>query len=546
MTETLSSPGILLRENDSSQLILGPKIAGAAIIGPTVKGPVGIPTLITSYSEYVLKFGNIYQNNNTINEYPTSISAYNYFQQGGDSLLVTRVVSGSFLPASSDIMNSDLSSSFSLETLSYGIIMNNSGSEIGNGVLESGSNENIRWEISNRNINTGTFTLLIRRGDDGSNSKTILETWNNLSLDPNSPNYIKSVIGDQKSVFLGDYIDYQGEYTNKSMYVRVSNVNPTLNYLDNNGVPNNNLTGSIPLISSGTFSGALGTLSDNIPDSAYTGSINILSNQDEFRFDILTTPGKTSKSNSLVTSAAISLCSNRGDSLFIVDVTDKGDNILTAASEASEIDTSYAATYYPWLQVNSPSTGKLIWVPPSTIIPSVIIYSDKSEAPWFAPAGFRRGGIPGVVQTERRLSPTDRDILYNGKVNPIGTFPGQGIAVFGQKTLQSKSSALDRINVRRLLIELKKQIGIISSEFIFENNTAANRTRFNSKILPYLDSIQQRQGLYSYSVKIDETNNTSDVIDRNQLVGQIIIQPAKTIEYIILDFGISPTGANFQ
>jgi len=551
MTETLLSPGVIQRENDQSQITQGPQIAGAAIVGPTVKGPVNIPTIVTSYSEYLNKFGGVFESGSNTHEYLTSISAYNYFQQGGDSLLVTRVVSGSFTPSTStNILNSlpTASASFILETLSYGSIMNSSGSEGTNGALISGSADNLRWEITTPNTSSGTFTLLIRRGNDLQNSKVILESWPNLSLDPMSPNYIESVIGNQSYSITDNYLQVDGDWKNRSKYVRVKQVNtPTLNYFDNNGIAKPEYTASIPVAASGTFGGATGTLSGvyGTPDSAYTSSLGLLSNKDEFQFDILTVPGKTQQSNSSVVALAIQTCIDRGDAIAVVDLNDKGANILTTIGEASELDSSYAAAYYPWVQVNSPQTSKSVWVPPSVIIPSVYEYNDKASAAWFAPAGFKRGGI-SVIQTERKLSPTDRDTLYSNKVNPIATFPGQGIVVYGQKTLQSKASALDRINVRRLLIELKRTIGQVANTFVFEQNTQANRNAFLAKIRPYLDSVQQRQGLYAYKVVMDDTNNTNDVIDRNQLVGQIFIQPTKTVEFVILDFNVNPTGSTFN
>ena len=154
-------------------------------------------------------------------------------------------------------------------------------------------------------------------------------------------------------------------------------------------------------------------------------------------------------------------------------------------------------------------------------------------------------GLPNVIEVKSRLTHTERDELYENRINPIATFPGQGATVFGQKTLQAKPSALDRINVRRLLIALKKFIASSSRYLIFENNTAATRNRFLSIVNPYLESVQQRQGLYAFRVIMDETNNTPDVIDRNILKGEIFIQPAKTAEFIVLDFNVLPTGAAF-
>ena len=135
--------------------------------------------------------------------------------------------------------------------------------------------------------------------------------------------------------------------------------------------------------------------------------------------------------------------------------------------------------------------------------------------------------------------------MYVGKVNPIATFPGRGVVVFGQKTLQTKASALDRVNVRRLLIELKSFISQIADTLVFEQNTAATRNNFLTQVNPYLESVQQRQGLYAFKVVMDDSNNTADVIDRNELIGAIYIQPTKTAEFIYLDFNILPTGATF-
>ena len=546
--ETLLSPGVLTRENDQSQITQGPITAGAAIVGPTVKGPVRIPTLVTSYSDYINKFGGSFVSGGATYEYLTSISAYNYFQQGGTTLLVTRVVSGTFAPATSSVLLANTSASFTLETLSWGANQNSAGTTGSNGTLTSGSVDNIRWEITNSDTASGTFSLLIRRGDDSTKSKTILESYSGLSLDPTSPNYIEAVIGNQLINTDNGFTDITGDYTNKSRYVRVKSVStPTPNYFDNNGVAKSQYTSSIPLTGSGSFGGAAGTLSGvyDLSSSDYTSSLNLLSNQDEFKYNVITTPGLTQASNSDAISLLLTNTQNRGDAIAVVDLVGKNvTTINTVVGEASEIDNSYAAAYWPWVQVNAPNTGKLTWVPPSTIIPGVYAYNDRVSAPWFAPGGFTRGGL-SVVQAAKKLSPTDRDTLYSGKVNPIATFPGQGVVAYGQKTLQQKASSLDRINVRRLLIELKSYIGQVANTLVFEQNTFATRNKFLSQVNPYLDSIQQRQGLYAFKVVMDDTNNTADVIDRNQLVGQIFIQPTRTAEFIVLDFNVTPTGASF-
>ena len=219
--------------------------------------------------------------------------------------------------------------------------------------------------------------------------------------------------------------------------------------------------------------------------------------------------------------------------------------INSVTTQASSYDTSYSATYWPWLQTVDANTGQTVWAPASTYIPAVYAFTDASSDPWFAPAGLIRGALGSVVRAERKLTSGNRDTLYEANVNPIATFPGSGVVVFGQKTLQKRASALDRVNVRRLLIALKSYIVQVSDNLVFEQNTNATRNAFLAEVNPYLESVQQRQGLYAFKVVMDASNNTPDVIDRNELVGQIYLQPTKTAEFVILDFNVLPTGATF-
>lgn len=584
MAESIISPGVFTRENDISFIQPAPVQAGAAIIGPAVKGPVEVPTLVTSYNDYVRKFGTTFASGSTSYEFLTSLAVKNYFQQGGNSVLVTRVVSSSAdwtRSTSTHISASGQNSiqPFTLETLGKGEIYNNStglldpGTENSDGSLVSGSADNLRWEVSNVRNSQGTFTLSIRRGDDNTNSKVVLETFNNVSLDPNSDNYIEKVVGNQVQVLNttdGGYLETEGEYINRSNYVRVSSVPlKTLNYLANDGVTVNqdstatSYSASLPIIGSGSFHGAVGSLEhatqgnnffgdiDNsntqgLEGTDYTNVISLLENSEEYVFNIISAPGLTYANATHVTplDSIVSLAETRGDCIAVVDLVNYGTTVTNAAAAAASLNSSYAASYWPWLQMQS-ATGRNEWVPASVVIPGVYAFTDNSSAPWFAPAGLVRGGIGGVIQAERRLTRTQRDTLYSAKVNPIASFPGQGISVFGQKTLQTKASALDRVNVRRLLIELKKFIGDQARNLVFEQNTITTRNRFLATVNPYLESVVQRQGLFAYRVVMDDTNNTADVVDRNQLIGQIFIQPAKTAEFIVLDFTIEPTGATF-
>jgi len=220
--------------------------------------------------------------------------------------------------------------------------------------------------------------------------------------------------------------------------------------------------------------------------------------------------------------------------------------ITEATEEANSVDSNYVGTYYPWVKTVDTNSNKLMSVPPSVLMPAVFAANDRLAAEWFAPAGLNRGGITGAISVLNRLTHAERDTLYENKVNPIASFPGQGIVAFGQKTLQDKASALDRINVRRLLIVLKKFVASTSRYLVFEQNTSSTRARFLNTVNPYLEAVQQRQGLYSFRVVMDESNNTPDVIDRNILAGQIFLQPAKTAEFIVIDFNILPTGASFS
>ena len=574
MAETLISPGVLARENDQSQITQQPVTVGAAIIGPTVKGLPDIPTLVTSYSDYQNKFGTTFTSASNVYTYFTSIAAYNYFANGGETLLVTRVVTGSFTSATTAtgsgtaiIAYSASAEALVLDTLTQGVVMNNTGSQDTSGALISGSADNVRWQIVNSNTSSGTFDLLIRQGNDNTTNPIVLETWTNLSMDPLAPNYVSKVLGDQTQNVRSDngtfYVEVSGSYNNNSRYVRVKSVGlPTPNFFDNNGTAKVQYTGSIPQNGSGSFGAATGALfvgagaafynatptvanSQGIPSSSYATASALLSNQDEYRYNILLTPGVYNSLQASTATTLITNTQNRGDALYVVDPVPYGSNVAAATTQASSRNSSYAAMYWPWCQVLDPDTGAQVWVPSSTLMGGVFAYNDSVSEPWFAPAGINRGGLGQVIRAEQKLTQSQRDTLYGGKVNPLATFPGTGTVVYGQKTLQTQASALDRVNVRRLLIQLKSYISQVAQNLVFEQNTAATRNQFLSQVNPYLESVQQRQGLYAFKVVMDDSNNTPDVIDRNQLVGAIYIQPTRTAEFIYLDFNILPTGATF-
>jgi len=498
------------------------------------------------------------------------------------------------------------------------------------------------------------FTVTVRRFDDTDKKKVVLETYNNVNLDPASPNYIARRIGDRYYTIddNGKITEY-GDYSNKSRYIRVEvsmpgsfpisaapfghkaytnpiytktagddKLIPTVTYqtnaanntssspiyysgfdfeggatlLDNTQylkpIPVGATTGSnvdfafdaqltyqmtgsvsVDMVKrqfilgfQGGFDGSNPSIAINLGDDitagntqgfncgtstssgsiAYSKAINAVSNADEWDINMVVTPGIVRSLHPSITQKVIDMVEARQDAFYIADFVPSDGTITDATDQANSIDSNYTATYYPWVKTIDSNTNKLMSVPPSVLLPAVYAANDRLAAEWFAPAGLNRGGITGAVSVLNRLTHSERDTLYENKVNPIAAFPGQGIVAFGQKTLQDKASALDRINVRRLLIVLKKFIASTSRYLVFEQNTAVTRNKFLNTVNPYLEAVQQRQGLYAFRVVMDESNNTPDVIDRNILAGQVFLQPAKTAEFIVIDFNILPTGASFN
>jgi len=544
--------------------------------------------------------------------------------------------------------------------------------------LGDGSNYNKEYKIIIFNVKAAgssnatdysTFSIGVRGFSDTNKRPSVLETFNNVNLDPASPNYIKKRIGDMNiTIDSNGKQTMNGDYQNNSKFIRVQcseegsfpiiagpfghdkYYNPIyVGNVDSHGfgesiipsaifstgsdentssksvqysgidldsavikIDNNNYLSPIPTsatqggntvfafdgtvtIQGGTksfgyeltgsnstdvnkrqfivgfqggFDGSNPTIkSAKYGDSdwgagnsqgfdlststakgsvAYVKAINAVSNPDDFDINLVSVPGVVRRLHSYVFDKVTDMVEAREDAFFIGDVTDGGDTIADAISQGEAVDSNYVGTYYPWVKTIDSRTNKLTTIPPSVLMPGIYASNDAVAAEWFAPAGLNRGGIVGAVSVLNRLTHSERDSLYEGKINPIAQFPGEGIVAFGQKTLQDKASALDRINVRRLMIRVKKYIASTSRYLVFEQNTSQTRGKFLNTVNPYLEGIQQRQGLYAFRVVMDESNNTPDVIDRNILAGQIFLQPTKTAEFIVLDFNILPTGASFS
>ena len=617
MAEKILSPGVFTNEIDQSFLPATAGPIGAAIVGPTVKGPILQPTIVSSYAEYVSIFGELIESGSDKFQYLTSHTAKEYLRQGGPATIV-RVADASLTKASATIAASgsvgSLPSVFKLEALGHGTIFNNSGSHDSNGRISprvdaadnhfftsgsyGGRSDNFRFEISQRNLSKGTFTLLIRQGNDETDKKKVLETHSNLSLDPESPDYILKRIGNETtSIAVEDsqaFIQTTGEYPVRSKYVRIKSLFiKTPNYLKEDGTIDSVAYGDgdakIPSLGSGSYGGSFsggqfgtqnavhpfnfyletdsGTNSQGVningvadgssaypvqPSAVgggYATAINLLKNKDEYDIDMLLIPGIIDQNGAgsiSIVKDAIQMCEDRGDCFLVYDPSWKTDTVATVKTAVETRNSSYAAAYYPWVQILADDvTMNRRYVPPSVVIGGVYHFNDTVGQPWFAPAGLNRGGIDTAIQAYRKLTQGNRDDLYESNVNPIATFPGQGVTVFGQKTTQKKASALDRVNVRRLLINLKKFVANSSRGLVFEQNTTDLRNQFLNTVNPYMEQVQANQGLNAFRVVMDDSNNTPETIDRNQLIGQIFLQPTRTAEFIVLDFVVQPTGAAF-
>ena len=530
----------------------------------------------------------------------------------------------------SQLISGDRVNLFQFETLTAG---NAANTKIKVGIT------NIKAAGSVNGTDYGTFTVVVREFADTNKKKTVLETWANVNLDPNSPNFISRVIGDRKMTIDSEgKVSETGDWVNNSKYIRIINLNenapvqavpfghePYHSFISASSTILENLPAITQLTASATQYGGIdldgntdnklflkpipvgatnaynanfgldvsggGNLSvgdtaaqflvafqhgfDGVNPKtpiykgadieagnsqgfdlststasgsvAYAKHIAALSNADEYDINMVVTPGVIRRLHSSVATSVLDMVEQRNDCFYIMDTTTAGDSISQATAQSAAVDSNFAATYYPWVKTVDVNTNKLMTVPPSVLLPGVFAQNDRVAAEWFAPAGLNRGGLTGAVGLTNRLTQSERDELYESKVNPIVIFPGvANPVVFGQKTLQDRPSALDRINVRRLLLSVRKYIASTSKYLVFEQNTSTTRQAFLNIVNPYLTGIQQNQGLYAFRVVMDETNNTPDVVDRNIMKGAIFLQPTKTAEFIQIDFNILPTGATFN
>lgn len=310
---------------------------------------------------------------------------------------------------------------------------------------------------------------------------------------------------------------------------------------------------------------AAGTDTTNYAYYSIRRAIDTVADPEVAEFNLMAAPGIWNES---LTDHMIEVCEARGDALAVIDpktgyyantenTNSDADNLGSVTTAVNnmrnrKLNSSYGCTYYPWVQIRDTINSALLWVPSSIVALGTFSSAQRNAELWFAPAGFTRGGLTEgsaglpVVQTRERLTSKDRDDLYEANINPIATFPAEGIVIFGQKTLQVTPSALDRVNVRRLMIFLKREISRIAATTLFDQNVQATWNRFKTRADALLASVQARLGLTDYKIVLDSSTTTPELVDRNVMYAKIFLKPARAIEFIALDFVITNTGAGFE
>jgi len=301
----------------------------------------------------------------------------------------------------------------------------------------------------------------------------------------------------------------------------------------------------------GIYDGVPAGATPNNDYQAWELGVATFQNSEEVTINVFATPGINWSDNiGLVNETIEMIEQKRADSLYIIDAPDVEDSPSMADDlvdllDSTDIDSNYSATFAPWVQIKDSINNQNVYIPPTAEVVKSIAFTDNIKFPWFAPAGLQRG-VTDAIRARRKLSLDERDTLYAGRINPMATFADTGVAIFGQKTLQKKESALDRINVRRLLLQLRVLISNIAVRLLFEQNDQTTIDEFLAKVNPILETVKRERGLEDFKVVMDSSNNTPETRDRNELYGEIFIKPTKAVEFIGLTFTITPSGASFD
>ena len=501
------SPGIYTRETDFSFYVKQISTSSAAMVGITEKGPVNKPVLVTSWEQFINKFGSY------INEGYLAYAARSFFDNGGSVLYVCRIAH-----------YTDITDKSTLTAMESNMTIDNREATPAPSLQINAANPGTWGDRISVSIEDGSldpanaFNLIVKYKDN------IVEVFKELSMDETSANHVELMINEV------------------SDYITVSDLSPSTGTAEDRPA-----LGTYQLV--GGNNGLSGvTDSDYIGDpSQHTGLYAF----DEIdALNLLMVPGVTTIP---VINAGITYAENRKDLLFIADtpfmlepleVVDfrKGQGIYTHAA----FNSSYAALYYPWLEISDPITARKKYIPPCGAVAGCCARSDQKTYVWWAPAGIDRGRVFNAVSVSYKTSRGERDVLYPEGINVIAVFPDTGINIWGQKTLQSQPSAVDRVNVRRLMMYMEEAISESSRFVVFEPNNPQTWRALGRLINPFLQDIKEKGGLYDYAFQCDEETNTPVVIDRNEMIARVFVKPTKTAEFIELNFILTGTGADFS
>lgn len=505
------SPGVYVRELDYSDYVPALSSTILGMLGGATKGPVNSPTIITNENDLIRTFGKPVTNDYGL------LSAIRFLRQGRQ-LLYERVANGA---ATATVIVNDATAVlvFTIEASSPGTWANTVRAVLGNGTT------------------TGTYKITVEAYID--NEQTVMsavEEFDDLVLDDvNAERYIETVINE----------GVVGQ-TPASEYIRID-------------VDDGSLTPVLGTYTLGTtVSGADGIsgLTDGDYIGIYSGQtatgLKAFADPEKLDVNILAIPGVSSPA---VLNDMILTCQTRADCMCVIDSPFGLDvqgviNWHNGAAPYTHqaFNSSYAALYWPWMKDYDPYSRRELWLPPSGYVTAQYAYTDYTTFPWFAPAGLNRGRITSPTEQETSPDLGQRDFLYGNQnaVNPIVDFTKDGITIWGQRTLQRRPTALDRVNVRRMLLYAEKTIATAVRYLVFEPNDTVTQRRFVSLVEPALEYIQANRGLYDFRVICDETTNPPIVVDRNEMHGRLLLKPTKAAEIIVLDFVILSTGANFD
>jgi len=551
------SPGVNVSEVDLTTVVPSVLTTAGAFAGTFSWGPANKRIQVDSEITLVNEFGQ--PNDTSATSFFTAASFLAY----GNNLQVVRAINGSsfnadngggtnLLVANEDIFQATLLNQNNSNT--YGAFMAKYAGALGNSlkvsVCDSGQSPFSAWDYAGY-FNGAPGTSAACSGAGGSADElhiividedglftgvrnTILEVWPYLSKASDSTDA------------LGNSNYYKNVLFNNSKYIYA--VDP-VSYATTSATWGLTLSTTFAALTSASTVSLTGGVDASVSTGNLQTAYNLFANADEVDLSLLV----TGDANVTLQGSVIDIASSRKD--CIAFISPPSANVVNqSGSETTNISawntslgrsTSYAVADSGWKYMFDKYNNVYRWVPLNGDIAGLCVNTDSVRDPWFSPAGFNRGNLKNVVKLAWNPSKTQRDTLYAQGINPVGTFPGNGTVLYGDKTLQTKPSAFDRINVRRLFIVLEKAIAQAAKYSLFEFNDEFTRAQFVALVTPFLRDIQGRRGIYDFRVVCDTTNNTSQVIDSNQFVGDIYIKPARSINFIQLNFVAVRTGVDF-